>query len=32
MDLSFGGHNSLALALSSLLSFANESQEFSGVL
>lgn len=32
MDTSFGVHNSLALAMSSLLSFVTESQEFSGVL
>lgn len=32
MDISFGVHNILALAMSSLLSFVNESQEFSGVM
>lgn len=32
MEIPFGVHNSLALATSSLLSFVNESQEFSGVL
>lgn len=32
MEISFGVHNNLALAMSSLLSFGNESQEFSGVL